>query len=174
MKTTKKMFIIVLFIGYAVGCTTDADCRDANNCNAICDSGVCMPHPTKPIAVCNATYNICYQSVGDCYPACNQSSDCAAIPTVLHYPNAGVCDPTSGKCYDCLTTADCIPSRNESCNAVCLYNAATLEYLCGNGNVCLSNQACLSVATGQYACVNSSSTTTTLASILLLIMFFVF
>jgi hypothetical protein len=168
------MFIIVLFIGYAIACTTDADCRDATNCNAICNTlGVCMHHPTKPIAVCNATYNICYQSVGDCYPACTQSSDCASIPTVLHYPNAGVCDSTSGKCYDCLTTADCIPSRNESCNAVCLYNAATLEYLCGNGNVCLSNQACLPVAATQYACVNSASAITA-ASALMLTLFVVF
>jgi hypothetical protein len=94
---------------------------------------------------CNITCQeseVCYEFLNTCFPKCKEDADCGKIPTVLHYPNTGVCEKVTGKCYDCLTNEDCKPYRNETCNAKCIYNFDTFEYLCGNGNFCPLETPC--------------------------------
>lgn len=153
------MFLLVLFFAFSTGqCTSDADCsagtpvcslatgtcvqclsdvhcRNGNQCNGVCDNFKCSSPVEQPYTVC-AWNEVCYEGLGKCFAKCNLNADCAGIPQVLHFPNTGVCQASNGKCYDCLTTADCKPYKNETCNSECTYNPKTLEYLCANGNFC--------------------------------------
>lgn len=127
------VFIIVV----CAACTTNVDCR-SNVSNATCDAQCIGSVCVAGSLTCNPT-QVCYEFYGLCLPMCYDNSDCAKVPTVLHFPNPGVCHTPSGKCYDCLTTNDCQPERNISCGAQCSFNDATKEYLCGNGMVCIGS-----------------------------------
>lgn len=139
--------------GTCVECLTDAQCRNNNQCNSVCEDFICKP--VLPVLTCNET-NVCYEMKGECLPKCYLNSDCLALPTVLHYPNTGVCDTKIGKCYDCVTTPDCKPYRNETCNAECSYNSLTKEYLCSNGSVC-KDVPCVLDSDDVYRCSTGSS-----------------
>ena len=137
-------------------CYTDAHCKTNDQCNAVCNSNsnTCnLPFGQSPY-ICNTT-QVCYEFQGKCLPKCDTDADCSLVPTVLHYPNTGVCDKT-GKCYDCLVTSDCKPFRNETCNAQCSYNPKTLEYLCGNGNLCSTDKSCKLKTSTTYYCSGSN------------------
>lgn len=137
-------------------CYTDAHCKNNNQCNAICTGFTCSLPIGQAALVCNST-TVCYEFNGKCLPKCAIDTDCSIVPVVLHYPNTGVCDPIKGKCYDCLVTSDCKPYRNETCGAQCIFNNGTLEYLCGNGNLCSSNTYCLPQGGSAYKCSSNGT-----------------
>lgn len=155
-----------------VPCLSNIHCRNITNCNAVCDNNHC--NNVNPNSICDSVNDICYQGVGRCLPKCNQDSDCAKYPQVLHYPNVGVCDLPTGRCYDCLTTVDCKPYKNETCGASCAWNIETLEFLCGNGQLCKSGKSCLSVITSPnvYSCSDASVFTLSISLIVLVAFFY--
>jgi hypothetical protein len=140
-------------------CLHNSDCRSASDCNAVCESsqGQCLPNPVNATVVCNAAANTCYEALAQCFPACHQNSDCAKIPTVLHFPNSGVCDVASGRCYNCMKTPDCQPNRSITCGAVCQLDAPTKQYLCFNGAVCADGQTCVEVTTNTFVCKSAAA-----------------
>ncbi|ARF09835.1 hypothetical protein Indivirus_4_7 [Indivirus ILV1] len=171
------MFIILFYISVSLGCFTDSECssdkphcnpdtgscemcytdahcKNNNQCNAICNSFTCGLPNGQSSLICNST-QVCYEFNGLCLSRCNIDTDCRFVPMVLHYPNTGVCDTIKGKCYDCLVTSDCKPYRNETCNAQCSFNSGTLEYLCGNGNLCSVGSQCMIKNDHFYQCSNN-------------------
>lgn len=136
-------------------CYTDAHCKNNTQCNAICTGFTCGLPPGQGAVKCSST-QVCYEFNGKCLAKCTSDTDCSLIPTVIHHPNTGVCDIPKGKCYDCLVTADCKPYRNETCGSKCSYNPKTLEYLCGDGNLCAIGTLCKDLGGLTYQCSNGN------------------
>lgn len=138
-------------------CYTDSHCKNNNNCNSVCrflgNRLTCQLPFNETALICNSG-SVCYEAHGKCVGRCYTDEDCGLIPFVLRHPNTGVCDNNSGKCYDCLSTSDCKPYRNETCNAKCTFNQRLLEYQCGDGNLCGSGQYCRAVSVNDsiYRC----------------------
>lgn len=151
------LFSIFFIFGNGQGCVTDAQCRSDSNCNAFCDtsSNTCMSNDT--VTTCSFI-SACYESVGKCYPKCQQSSDCLAYSFLLHNPYKGVCNQTTGKCSDCLTTSDCLPGSLTTCGAYCAFNPLSKEFLCYNGNICKNGKVCsASLDNITYSCISEAS-----------------
>lgn len=156
--------------GSCVSCLNDFNCRNTTFCNGVCNNFECQIPIGESVTVCKWN-EICYNTFGKCYSTCSSDSDCALIPNVLHYPNTGVCDKSSGRCYDCLQTSDCKPYRNESCNAECTYNTKTMEYLCSNGNVCDNGRVCTTKSSTSFQCSDSNIIIISYISIFIMISF---
>ena len=153
--------------GTCVACLNDFNCRNKTSCNAICDNFECKLPAGETATVCKWN-EVCYNTFSKCYPTCNSDADCAAVKIVLHYPNTGVCDKLTGRCYDCLQTADCKPYRNETCGAQCVFNTKTMEYLCADGNVCKSGIGCFPKSPTTYQCNNGATIGLTIITTLLI------
>lgn len=152
-------------------CTTDAHCRSESDCNRTCTNWQCATPGTYALITCNAG-EVCYERLGICLNQCTSDAFCSTIPIVLHYPNTGVCDNSSKKCFDCLVTDDCNSYRNLTCGAQCLYDSDNREYLCGNGNVCPNTASCTLVnVPNTYQCVGSSNILYISYSLLLILLF---
>lgn len=150
-------------------CVTDAQCRSDLDCNRSCVNFKCDTS-SYPVVTCDTATEICYRRIGKCFTKCTTDSFCATIPIVLHYPNTGVCNTTTGQCFDCQTTADCKPYSDISCGAQCIYSPEGYEYLCTNSNTCKGGKSCKLDISGSnnYKC--SYSHIITYSSILLVLL----
>ena len=148
--------ILMLILTLVYSCTNNIDCRTINNCNSVCINQICSDSVDGKLT-CDSS-EVCYEVLGQCFPKCYVDQNCSNIQTVLHYPNTGICDTSSNRCYDCLVNEDCKPYREISCNAQCKYNSTTLEYLCAEGNVCNDDSSCEEVS-NRYECSNNIKVT---------------
>ncbi len=154
-------------------CYTDSHCRNNTSCNSVCNNLTFTCSVQIPNLQCSSG-TVCYEALGKCVGRCYSDSDCSLIPFVFRQPNTGVCDLSSGKCYDCLVTSDCKPFRNETCNARCTFSQRSLEYQCSDGNLCGSGTFCRELIPNGSVYRCSQGNTESTLYILFVLIFFIF
>lgn len=124
------------FGGPARGCSSAADCDDANACTTdACASNACIYTPVADGAACaDALF-------------CNGAETCRAGVCRGQMPciDAAHCNEAADSCFQCLTNTECDDGKvctTDVCqpNNTCAYVNNNL--VCNDGNACTSNDRC--------------------------------